>query len=306
MKHIEEDDFDESALFKPAPRAVVSRNPLKNYFRVPGLHITLPTRGKFLPPELYDETMAGEVPVYPMKAADELMMRSPDALMSGYALEQLVESCVPAIRAPRLIATPDLDVILLAIRAATYGEVMEVEVRCPECHHDNAFDCHLPSVMSRMTYVPETIEIRLSSDVIVHLRPYSMGSATRTALGGFNEARKMQQFGNMTDGEAPELTEARRKALNESFKKLSDVNLEGIADCVIDVVVPSGVVTDRDFIFEFIRETDQGTIKKIENKLVEVNQMGIDKHLDATCAKCSHKWNPEIEFDPSSFFGQGS
>jgi hypothetical protein len=298
MKQVEKDDFDETVMFKGSPRSVISRNPLKDYFRVPGLHITLPTRGKFLPEEYYDETMAGEVPVYPMKAADELMLKSPDALMSGYALEQLVQSCVPAIKEPRLVSTPDLDVILLAIRAATYGEIMEIEVVCPECGHNNAFDCHLPTLMSRMTFVPEVIELRLNSSLVVHLRPYSMGSSVRTALGTFNEARKLQQF--------DENSEERTKVLNESFKKLSEINLEGIADCIIDVVSPNGIVTDRGFIFEFVCQTDQKTIKKIEKKLIEINQMGIDKKLDATCIKCSHEWSPEIEFDPSSFFEQSS
>jgi hypothetical protein len=303
---IVEDDFDESTLF--GHEAVLQKpvgNPLADFFRMPGLHVSLPTRGAFMPPELYEETLAGEVPVFPMKAADEILLRSPDALMSGYALEQLIKSCVPAIKAPRLISTPDLDVLLLAIRAATYGETMEVTVNCPKCGAENIFDCHLPSLMGNMTFIPPVNEVRLAENVIVNVRPFNMGSATRTALKSFEEARRLQSVGNDIEDEN-ERDEVRRVAMNESFEKMSLLNLDGITDCIISVVVPSGPVTEREYIRSFIANTSQPWVKLIENKLVELNNMGIDKKVDATCVSCKHEWSPEVEFDPTSFFGQGS
>ena len=99
-------------------------NPLTKYFRIPGVHIKLPTHGAFMPTGSVAFTMNDEVPVYPMRGMDELLLKSPDALMNGYAIEKLIESCVPAIKFPRLISSPDLDVILMAIRAATYGETI--------------------------------------------------------------------------------------------------------------------------------------------------------------------------------------
>lgn len=295
MKNIPEDDFNEQEFFKPAAPAASSGNPLAQYFRMPGLHVTLPSRGAFLPEQYYDETLAGDVPVYPMRAADELLLKSPDALMSGYALEKLVESCVPSIRAPRLISTPDLDVILLAIRAATYGEMMEIEVHCPKCGNDNAFDCNLPAIMETMTFLDPVNEVRLSKDILVNLRPYSMGSATRAALSGFNEARRIQNIEEDTD--------ERRLAINESYERMNKINLDGIIDSIVNVVAPTGTVTDRGQIAEFINNTSQPWVKKIENKLIEMNGRGIDKTVDATCSKCSHEWKAEIEFDPSNFFG---
>lgn len=296
MKNIPEDDFNEQDFFKPVPpTAATSGNPLAQYFRMPGLHVTLPSRGMFLPEQYYDETLAGDIPVYPMKAADELLLKSPDALMSGYALEKLVESCVPDIRAPRLISTPDLDVILLAIRAATYGEIMEIEVHCPKCGNDNAFDCNLPAIMDTVTFLDPVNEVRLSKDILVNLRPYNMGSATRAAISGFNEARRISNIEDDSD--------ERRLAINESYERMSKVNIDGIVDCIINIVAPNGTVTDREQIAEFINNTGQPWVKKIENKLIEMNNHGIDKTVDATCIKCSHEWKAEIEFDPSNFFG---
>ena len=295
-----EDDFKEDELFtlpvqKPKPKS--SGNPLAEYFRMPGVHIKLPTRGAFFDKDDYSPTLADDIAVYPMKASDELLLRSPDAMMSGYALESLIQSCVPSIANPRDVSTPDLDVILLAIRAATYGELMEIEVNCPKCGHENLFDANLPLMMSSMTYVDEINEVRLSDSVVVHLRPFSMASATRAALATFEEQRKLQ---------AIEDEEVRRVAMNETFVRLSKINLDGIVDCIIFVATPSGVVTERPFISEFINNTSQRWVKQIDKKMEEMNNKGIDKHIDAKCGKCEHEWRPEIEFDPTNFFDPSS
>ncbi len=301
MKEFEEDDFNEQELFRPVPKASVpSKNPLAGYFRMPGLHVTLPTKGAFLPKGEYEATLVDDVPVYPMKASDELLLRSPDALMSGLALENLLASCVPAIHNPRLISTPDLDALLLAIRAATYGDNMELEVKCPKCGHENAFDCHLPSIMGKMTYLEPSYEVRLTDDIVVSLRPYNLATATKIANGSFNEARALQVASDSED------EEVMKKARNASFSKMSELSMEAMADCVISVAVPTGVVTNPADILEFLNNTNQAWVKKIEKMLEEMNSKGIDKSVDAECAKCQHKWTDQIEFDPTSFFGEGS
>jgi len=298
---IPEDDFDEQELFRPQPKLPsTSNNPLAGYFRVPGLNVPLPTRGAFFPKGDFEPTLAGDVPVYPMKAADEILLRSPDALMSGYAIEKLLSSCVPSIHNPRLISTPDLDVLLLAIRAATYGDVMEIEVVCPECKHDNAFDCHLPSLMSKITFIDPINEVRLSDEVIVRLRPYNLATATKVAMTSFNEQRTLQSIEQGGD------EEALKTARNETFSRLTQLNLEAVSDCIISVSIPDAKVTDSANILEFLSNTGQAWVKKIEDALEKINMAGIDKKVDVVCTKCNHTWKPEIEFDPTSFFGNGS
>ena len=75
------DEFDERQVFD---------DPLAKYYRMPGVHVRLPSNGAFMPPGSVQFTVTGEVPIYPMRAADELLLKSPDALMSGYAIEERV------------------------------------------------------------------------------------------------------------------------------------------------------------------------------------------------------------------------
>ena len=59
-------------------------NPLLRNIQLPGDTVRLPSRGIFYNNgELTPSTQNGEVHVYPMKAIDEIIMRSPDKLLSG-------------------------------------------------------------------------------------------------------------------------------------------------------------------------------------------------------------------------------
>lgn len=292
-----EDDFDESVMFQP--QAAAPSNPLAKYFRVPGLNVRIPSGGAYMPKGAIELTLAGEVPVFPMRAADELLLKSPDALMSGYAVEKLIESCVPAIRAPRLVAMPDLDVLLLAIRAATYGPKMEVQTKCPSCGEDNVFDADLPSILGTMQTLPPESPVRLSSEVIAYVRPYNIENGTKVALAAFNETRKLQFADDKPDA-------IKNQMINESYRVITDLNVQMMADCVSHVVTPDGAVVDRMAIREFLSNVPSAWTKKIEKTLKGLNEKGIDKTLHVCCNECKHEWKTELEFDPASFFAQGS
>lgn len=299
-KILDDDDFNEGEFFSPEAPPKVTSNPLAEYFRLPGLSVPLPTRGRFLPKNAFNPSLNGDVPVYPMKAADEMLLRSPDALMSGDAIENLLLSCVPAIKTPRLISTPDLDVLLLAIRAATYGENMEVEIDCPKCEAENAFNCHLPQIIGKMTFIDEDSEVRLSDDVVVKVRPYNLITATKVASEGFNFARQIQIAQEAEDADTFQ------KTRNDVYAKMSDLNTEAIAASILSVTIPGQTVTEFEYILEFLKNTNQAWVKKVEKKLEELNTAGIDRKFEAKCVKCEHEWSAEIEFDPASFFGPSS
>lgn len=296
-----EDDFDEGQFFSPkaTPKAAPNKNPLAKYFRTPGLHVTLPTKGKFMAEGDVEFTMNGEVPVFPMRAADELLLKSPDALMSGYAVEKLIESCVPAIKNPRQLATVDLDVILLAIRAASFGEDMDIEAKCPHCAETNAYSVNLPHVLSTLTKSEFENEIRLNDDLIVLVKPYTLDIATKIAITAFNEARSVQLA-----EEGPE--EQRQAAVSGSFKRLADLNNQMIVESIQSIATPEGIVEDREMISEFIENASRVFIKKIDERLKSLNSIGMDKNVHLTCSECEKDWDTKIEFDPTSFFGQGS
>jgi hypothetical protein len=295
-KNLADQHFDERAGLPP-----FSGNLLAKYFRVPGVHVKLPTHGAFMPAGSVNFTMNDEVPVYPMRMADELLLKSPDALMNGYAIEKLIESCVPAIKFPRLISSPDLDVILMAIRAATLGEIITLSPACPKCDVINEVYRNLGHLLSTVTEVAPENVVRLSDEVVAYVRPHNLENATKLGIASFEEARKVQA---LDVSEADQTTRAAQ--ISRSMARLGDLNSDTIADCIVKVTVPEGTVTDARAIREFIANISKAWSDKISAMLEMINRQGIDKFFEVTCAACGHQWKADIEFNPSTFFDSGS
>lgn len=298
-----QNDFNEQDLFSPAaigrsPKG--NPNPLAAYFRAPGLHIRLPSGGRFLPAGSIDFTAAGDIPVYPMRAADELLMKAPDALMSGYAVEKLIESCIPAIKVSGgLVSYADLDVILLAVRAASHGDKLEIALKCPKCGEENSFDVSISRILGTLTDSKVENVVRLSDDLVAHVRPFNVRNMTKIQLAAFETARKLQMLEEKTDAEKIE-------TVNEGYQKLTMLEIEMISDCVIKIASPVGDVSNRLQIAEFVNNIRSDWSKKLSDKMKELNEYHLDKSISVHCTKCEHEWESTVEVDPSSFFVQGS
>ena len=105
-------------------------NPLNKYFRQPSIYVTLPS-GASYPPTVLQQTQSGEIGIQPMTAKDEIRFKTPDALMNGQGVVDVIESCVPQIKDAWQIKSYDLDTLLIAIRIATYGETMDFTFTVP-------------------------------------------------------------------------------------------------------------------------------------------------------------------------------
>lgn len=308
MTKLTEDDFNESELFT-APiaklieaEAAKASNPLAGFFRLPGLSVKLPTNGVFFPEGGIEFDENGEVTVLPMKAADELMLSSPDALMNNTAIINLIESCVPQIKMPSMVSSPDLDVLLLAIRVASNGEDMESEAECPECGETNNFLINIPTVLQSMQEIPAVNQVRASANMVVYLKPHTIATQSKILNMVFRETREAQALDvnvGLSDDE-------RAVAMDRIMKGLAAINLFGVEQSVTKIVIPNAEVTDRNHIHEFINNTDRTTLGKIRDAVEKLNSMGVDKNVSVECAHCKHTWNTEIEFNPSTFFAERS
>jgi hypothetical protein len=106
------------------PQQPATANPLASFFRQPKIYVSLPSKGEFYPQGSLVKTPNNEYPVFAMTARDELLFKTPDALMNGIATREVITSCIPNILDPWQIPSLDVDAVLSAIRIATYGEEM--------------------------------------------------------------------------------------------------------------------------------------------------------------------------------------
>ena len=124
-------------------------NQLNKYFRQPAVYISLPTSGNY-PPTVLEKSQTGEIGVMPMTARDEIKFKTPDALMNGQVVVDVIQSCIPQIKDAWQISNYDLDTILIAIRIATYGETMDITFNVPIVNEKSSHTVNLPALLEQI------------------------------------------------------------------------------------------------------------------------------------------------------------
>ena len=117
-----------------------------------------------------EKSGTGELPVLSMTARDELLLRTPDALMNGESIANSLKNCVPLIEDPWDIPIIDIDALLIAIRIATYGETMKMEVNVPKSEEKLEIEISLPVVLDALKSKTWQEVIRFK-DLELHTQP---------------------------------------------------------------------------------------------------------------------------------------
>jgi hypothetical protein len=277
-----------------------TKNPLTQYFRVPKLYVKLPSGGQFYDKQDLDLSVNGEVAVHALTAIDQLLLRTPDALLNGESLIKVVQSCVPGIRNAKQLVEPDINAILLAIKIATNGDTQDMEIKCPSCDHENTYAIHLSHMLETATEVPTDQTVEYEQSLLIHLRPYDFIQRNLTLLNeiNYNNAIKMLQNDSDTDDTA------KIQSASRTIDQMSRRTFAIVAQSITHITIMSSgeQVTDRQFIEEFLSGITKEQSEAILDKIKELNRSGINTTHDFACAACGHDWQQDIDFDPTSFF----
>ena len=277
-------------------------NPLQKYFRQPKIYLSLPSNGKYYPKGSLEVSENGEYPVFPMTARDEIMIKTPDALLNGQATASVIASCIPAIKEPFKMPSMDLDACLIAIRIATYGEMMEVSIKVPVTGEDKDFDLDLRIMLDQFSNVDYNSAIQLDG-MIVNLRPLTYGEFTETSRKTFDEQRIFNVINDTDMAEGDKLA-----TFTESFKKLTDLTILTLEKSIASIEVGDDVVTDQAHIKEFIANTDKGLFESVTNHIeeqrtkFEVKPLVVDATPEEIEAGVPETYEVPVTFDQSSFF----
>jgi hypothetical protein len=276
------------------------KNPLANWYRQPKIYVKLPSKGKFYKTGAIDLSANEEYPVYAMTAKDELMFKTPDALMNGQATVEVIKSCVPAIKNPWQMPSIDLDAVLIAIRLATYGENLDVSSSCPSCGHLNDYILNLLQYLDTVTNFNYQSSVPVG-ELMVNIRPYSYKELNKTALKTL-EQQKIFQIVN--DESMPD--EEKVAKFGDSFVKLTQLTVDTVIGCIQSIDTPDGNVSNQDMIKEFIENAPSDVFTKISEHITEMKDSMSLKVQNVECTECQHQWNVDVSMDQTNFFAKGS
>lgn len=281
-----------------------NNNPLRKYFRQPKIYLRLPSKGKFYPPGIIDMPESGELPVYAMTAKDELMIKTPDALLNGEATVEVIKSCVPNIKDPWKMPSIDSDAILIAIRLATYGEKLEITTKVPNIGEEKAFEVDLRMLLDQLAVFEFNSFVNISDEMTIEIRPTTYKEFTENALKTFEEQRI---FTIVNDTSVPD--EQKLAAFSASFRKLTELTIDLVVNSVSCIDTADGKVTDKRHIRDFFNNTDQSTFEKILKHLEKMRDDSKIKPLkvfsseEEIAAGAPAEYEIPITFDQSNFFG---
>ena len=278
-------------------------NPLNKYFRQPAIYVSLPSKTDY-PPEVVTKSSTGEIGIMPMTAKDEIRFKTPDALMNGQGVVDVIESCVPDINDAWQIKSYDLDTLLVAIRIATYGETMSISFNVPVINEQVEHTINLPAILDEIQKVKVKSQITLKDGLKIKVRPLTYRDMTSTSLRTFQEQK---MYTAVQDSQLPD--EEKAKRFNEAFKKLTDLNSEILLKNIESITMADEtVITDAAHIKEFVDNANAKVIKEIETKLMGLRSQGAVKPLKMKATEDQIKrgapasYEVPVTFDSSNFF----
>lgn len=344
-------------------------NPLMDFARKVECSVKLPSQGLLYDEDMIEFNPIGEVNIMPMLPNDELSIVNPESLISGDAIISLIKSCCPWIRNPGELYYPDVNVLLLGIRKATYGDEVIQNGVCPKCWDKKVeeetkeikkylkennlkeedlsedeskeiynkitsemashftemekenkiritpveFKYSIDAILSGMTLIPKETIIETKEGLKIYLTPYKCKDKILFTQRNINEQKVLNFYEKSLKNE--DLTEenimnyiSKTNEMVNMYTGINNKSLDILASCVLKIVLPDGrVVTEKSFIEEYIKNISSELVVKIQNKVEELNNYGINQNLDMECPCCGHIWKERFYgFNQSDFFGTSS
>ena len=276
-------------------------NPLRAHFRQPAIYLKLPSNGVFWTSGL-DLPKTGELPIYPMTAKDEILLKTPDALLNGQGVVDVIESCCPNITNAWQVPSTDVDAVLIAIRIASYGNIMEIDTKCPHCEAENRFDVELTSFLDNIK-CPEFDKKIEYEKIKIKLKPQTYASLNETNKIAYEQQRMLENI--VVDGTEDQ---AKVSTYKKHITRLVDLNAKLLVDSTqyIELTDSGTLVQEPEFIQEFYLNCDSEICKLVQEKLIELGREGAIKSQTGTCESCTKNYDVTLTFDYSSFFANSS
>ena len=253
----------------------LNNNPLKQYFRRPSIYLKLPSGGKY-PPNI---------------------LKTPDALYNGTAMTDIIKSCIPDIIDPWLISSVDLDAILIAIKAASGGNDLEIESTCPSCGDSSKYGINLLLLLTTLTAAnyENTMEI---NELHIKFKSLTYKELNQTKISQFEVQRILAGLESNTNTDDTIRIEKTQLAI----KSIVELTIALISNSIEYVETPNGKVTDKEFIMDYLTNCDKQSYIAIRDFNTKLKAEAEIKPLAIKCIKCSHEYSQPFTLNITDFF----
>jgi hypothetical protein len=276
----------------------INNNPLAKHFRQPSIYLKLPSGGRFYPEGTLELGATGQVPIYPMTVKDELLLKTPDALLNGSSVAGMIASCCPAIKDPWEMPLVDLDPVLIAIRLASYGEGMDMTSNCTNCKESNEHTINLHKVLDSLKAIGNYDKSNFINGLVFDIQPHSFKEINTASQIAFEQQKLVAAVENS------DLTpEQKKEQFEASFTKLTELNIESLVSCIRGITTEDGVVVkEKALIKDFLANTDRKNYDEIKETVMNIVKANALDPVTVACDHCEKEYNVALDFNQTNFF----
>lgn len=285
-----------------------NNNPLQNFLRQPKFKITLPSRGKWYPPNSCNHRN-GEVSVYAMTAADDTRFKSNDVLMNGSTVVELIRSCIPDIKDPDQMPTVDLDAVLLSIRRASYGDSITLTVPVPNTEKTRTLSLQIEKLVNDLpdasTMWDSELEIEndLNETMKIIVKPITVKAMYNTSKQLIRQSQIGQDLMNNSQYNDEKLQE-----LDKQLKLLGSLTVNTIAESIANIQIGEETVINQSEIKTFLNQIDLPYFNAIKNhvdeqkKKINFQEIEMTSTAEEIAAGAPASWLAPVNIDITNFF----
>lgn len=257
-------------------------NPLLAKLRIPGATYRLPSHGLFYRTgELSPDVKNGEVEIYPMTALDEIILQTPDKLLSGKAILEVFSRCIPQVLKPEKLLAKDVDFLMVALRAVSFGDIMEVNFK------------HTCDGAKEQTYAVDLQHMIRTTKVV---DPTTVQSEYHTSMPNGQEVTLQP----LTYQHIVDLYQTTAMIKDDEMTQEEAEKL--ILNALTSVVRSVDGVEDPAQIREWVASIPLGWKRKLERTAQDVSQWGVEFMSSHKCKDCGESIDIPITANPVSFF----
>jgi hypothetical protein len=252
------------------------QNPLTDFMRQPKIYVRLPSDGRFWPEGSIHIPENRQLPVYSMTAKDEITLKTPDALLNGQAVVDIIQSCFPNIKNAWVAPEIDIDMLLVALRIATYGEMMEISHIVPGTREQVSHQIDLRSILDQLSSADiGSNRIELTDDITCYVKPLTYADLAKASVKTF-EAQRMTFLAS--DSELPE--EEKVKIVNQSINTMAETNIDMLVNSIDYIETATDRVDDDEIIRNFLENSDREIYEKIQMHLTMMKNLTTIKPIE--------------------------
>ena len=264
-------------------------NPLLQRLQIPGETVRLPSRGLFYTNgELSDDVIDGEVHVYPMTTYDEIVLKTPDMLLTGKAIVDVFSRRIPQIQKPYELLSKDVDFLITALRVISYGPMITLtfDHKCNTPNRPHDYEISLESIFKKAgsidpTSIASDYTFVCESGQVVKFKPTSFASILELSQ-------------NLDKMPSPDEEKSELATMTEVQKAVLGV--------LINMIEEVDGVTDKQLIGEWVNALPASWIKSMSDAIDKTSNWGVQFLADIKCKDCGEICHVPFSANPVSLF----